>query len=48
MVLGYSLRGGQAGLEAIASRFVVSLNFSKSEQNQRDARKSRFLISIYL
>jgi len=29
MVLGYSLRGGQAGLEAIASRFVVSLNFLK-------------------
>jgi len=38
MVLGYSLRGGQAGLEAIASRFVVSLNFSKID----DARKSCF------
>lgn len=30
-VLRYSLRGGQAGLEAIATRFMVSLDSFKSD-----------------
>lgn len=34
-VLRYSLRGGQAGLEAIATRFVVELDSLKSDTRIR-------------